>query len=261
MSLLENLKKQAESVRQQAEVDADRLRENARAVDLALRVAFKYLDDFSRQMNVLQMPVETPYRIPEVAEFRDLRMQDFHADYRTGNVGGKDRFSEAYVSLRCVGKETTTVRQDVAKSRKLRDALWQFNVTHTVEEIRNLQGVVTAEVFRIRHDFPVQVSLEGDHDRGLLKLLARNLNEFGTLSYFLDARRFDEAGVEELAKQIIGQPSRLRELIWKEELKFTPAAEKPIPNYVIHDVPDEPEPPPPKPSLMNTMRIFIKKQP
>lgn len=263
MGLLDDLKKQAQELRQQTEDNAEMRRENARAVDFALQLSFRYFNDLCQQLNVLKPPVMVPYRLPELQdmptlpEFRALKMQEFHCDHRTVDVESKRRFLETYVTFTCKSTEQSRLRLDVARAKRLRDLIWQYTLRHTVEEVRNLAGVVTMEHFTIEHDFPVQFSFEGDHENGMLKFHARNLNEFGTLLYYIEARRIDQAALEELAKQVLGQPNEWRNYLVKEQVKITPVAEKPMPNYQIHDVPDEPEDEPPKPSLFGqTMRIF-----
>jgi hypothetical protein len=263
MGLLDDLKKQAQEVRVKSEESVEIKRENARAVDFALQLAFRYFNDLAQQLNVLKPPVLVPYRLPELKdmpplpEFRALKMTDFHCDHRTVDVLGKSRFVETFVTYSCKGTEVSRFRLDVVRAKRLRDLIWQYSLRHTVEEVRNLAGVVTMEHFALEHDFPVQFSFEGDHDNGMLKFQARNLNEFGLLLYYIEARRIDTDALEELAKQILGQASTWRSYLIKDQVKITPVSEKPIPNYVIHDVPDEPPEPETKPSILGqTMRIF-----
>jgi hypothetical protein len=263
MGLLDDLKKQAQEVRQKAEESVETKRENARAVDFALQLSFRYFNELCNQLNILKPPVMVPYRLPELAdmpplpEFRALRMQDFKCDHRTIDVDSKSRFVETYVSFACMSDVNSRIKLDVVRAKRLRDLIWQYSLRHKVEEVRNLAGVVSMEHFTLEHEFPVQFSFEGDHERGMLKFQARNLNEFGVLLYYVDARRIDQQALEELAKQILGQPNRWREYLIKEQVKMVPASEKPIPNYVIHEVPDEPVEPEPKPNLLGqTMRIF-----
>jgi hypothetical protein len=261
MGLLDDLKKQAQEVRQKTDENAEVLRENARAVDFALQLSFRYFNELCQQLNVLKPPVMVPYRLPDLQdmpplpEFRALKMQDFHCDHRTVDVQGRSRFLETYVTFRCAANESSRLRLDVARAKRLRDLIWQYSLHHTVEEVRNLAGVVTMEHFMLTHDFPVQFSFEGDHERGMLKFHARNLNEFGTLLYYIEAKQIDQAALEELAKQVLGQTNNWRTYLIKEQVKVTPKAEMPIPNYEIHDVPEEPGEP--KPSLFGqTLRIF-----
>jgi hypothetical protein len=261
MGLLDDLKKQAQEVRQQTEQNAEVLRDNARAVDFALQLAFRYFNELCQQLNVLKPPVLVPYRLPELQdmpvlpEFRALKMVDFHCDHRTEDVRGKSRFIETYVTFRCASPEQSRIRLDVPRAKRLRDLIWQYSLNHTVEEVRNLSGAVTMEHFTLTHDFPVQFSFEGEHEHGMLKFHARNLNEFGALLYYIEAKQIDQTALEELAKQILGQSNSWRTYLTKEQVKLTPKENIPIPNYEIHDVPDEPDPP--KPTLFGqTMRIF-----
>ncbi|HEX7465140.1 MAG TPA: hypothetical protein VF309_00765, partial [Usitatibacter sp.] len=141
--------------------------------------------------------------------------------------------------------------------------LWQSNVEHTSEQFRNERKVITHEVFKVKCDFRVQAKVDGDHESGKLKIVAKNVNGFSVDLFNLMASEMNDQGVEEFAKHFIGRPNHWADLVKRSVLYPRPsAAAAPKPktatNYVVQKTP-EPPPAEEKRGLLGSLKSIIKK--
>jgi hypothetical protein len=261
MGLLDDLKREASEQQARNSIDQDALLKNNRLVDGALRALFLYLNDFGKSLNVLKPQCPVTYMLPHVGPMDNLSMVDFFSDYRTMNVDGKDRFTEVYLAFRCTSSQQYVLTRDVVASKRLRDALWATSVKHSAEEIRDERKSLTHEKFTVSADFPVQVNFEGEHPAGLIRVTYKNLGEFNTVTQTIVADRINDKTIEEFAKLVLGRPNEFKQTY----LRTTPDVEirkreVQVPQYVIHEVPDEPaaEPTKNKSGIFGAFKSLIK---
>jgi hypothetical protein len=148
---------------------------------------------------------------------------------------------------------------------KFRDILWQSNIEHKSEQYRNERKVITHEVFRINCDFRVQAKIDGDHEKGHIKIVAKNVGAFEMDVFQLLASEMTDHAVEELAKYLIGRPNQWAEVVKRSQLTARTATLPPKPRpkvepqYEIHEVPDPEPEPEEKRGLLGSLRSFIKR--
>ncbi len=260
MGLLDDLKKEANARREQNTADADTLRHNTRLVDGSLQRLFLYLNEFGKSLNVLRPQYPDPYLLPFVGTLENLMMIDFFCDYRSMNVDGRDRFTEVYLAFKCVSPMEFNLTRDVTGAQRLRDLLWGYNVRHRTEEVRNDKKALTHEKFVVNAEFPVQINFEGEHPAGLIRMTCKNLGEFGAFTHTVAAGKFDDTGVEELAKMVLGKPHNLKALLKSDGPPFEiRKREIVVPDYAIHDASDAPfESNKDKPSLLGAIKSLVK---
>jgi hypothetical protein len=155
-----------------------------------------------------------------------------------------------------------TIKKGPDDMEKFRDVLWQSNVEHSSEQFRNERKVITHEVFKVKCDFRVQAKIDGDHESGKLKIVAKNVDGFSVDLYNLMAQEMNDQGVEEFAKHFIGRPNHWADLVKRSVLNprtAAAAAPKPKadPNYVIHKTPEPPAEE--KRGLLGSLKSIIKK--
>ena len=263
MGLLDDLKKQADALKAQDTDRTESLRANAVAVDLALRRNFLYLNDLGKQLNVVQMPSPFVFDLSTVGRIDGLAIKDFFCDFRSKHFIDKDYYGEVQVGYRCWSDKVLTVKKGPDDMEKFRDVLWQSNVEHTSEQFRNERKVITHEVFKVKCDFRVQAKIEGDHESGKLKIVAKNVNGFSVDLFNVMAQEMNDQGVEEFAKHFIGRPNHWADMVKRSVLyprPVAPVAPKPkaAPNYVVQKTP-EPPPAEEKRGLLGSLKSIIKK--
>ena len=263
MGLLDDLKKQADDLKAQDTDRTESMRSTAVAIDHALRRSFLYLNDLGKQLNVVQMPSPFKYGLPTVGDIDGLVIKDFFCDFRSKHFIDKDYYGEVHVAFRCWSEKVLTVKKGPDDMEKFRDVLWQSNIEHKSEQFRNERKVITHEVFKVNCDFRVQAKIEGDHETGKIKIVAKNVGGFQVDLFMLMGQEMTEQGVEEFAKYFIGRPNKWEDLVKRSVLmnrQATNAPPKPktTPQYVVHNVPDPP-PAEEKRGLLGSLKSFIKK--
>jgi hypothetical protein len=148
---------------------------------------------------------------------------------------------------------------------KFRDFLWQSNIEHKSEQYRNERKVITHEVFKINCEFRVQAKIDGDHENGRIKIVAKNVGGFDVDLFNLTALEMNDHAVEEFAKYLIGRPNEWKELVKRSSLSARSStipprtAPKQDPKYVVHKEP-EPQPEAEKKSgMLGSIKSILKK--
>jgi hypothetical protein len=263
VGLLDDLKKQADALKAQDTDKTESLRSTAVAVDHSLRRTFLYLNDLGKQLNVVQMPSPFAYDLLTVGKIDGLIIKDFFCDFRSKHFIDKDYYGEVHVAYRCWSDKVLTIKKGPDDMEKFRDILWQSNIEHKSEQFRNERKVITHEVFKVVCDFRVQAKIEGDHETGRLKIIAKNVGGFSVDLYNLLAQEMNDQGVEEFAKGFIGRPNHWVDLTKRSVLNqrataTIPPKAKVDPKYVIHNTP-EPPAAEQKKGLLGSLKSIIKK--
>jgi hypothetical protein len=264
VGLLDDLKKQADALKAQDVDRTESLRGNAVAVDHALRRNFLYLNDLGKQLNVVQMPSPFAYKLATVGDITGLIIKDFHCDFRSKHFMDKDYYGEVHVSYRAWSDKVLTVKKTPDDMEKFRDILWSNNIEHKSEQFRDTRKIITHEVFKVNCDFRVQGKIEGDHESGRIKVVAKNVGFFEVDLFNLLAAEFNDKAVEEFAKYFIGRPNQWAETVKRSPLNVRPAAPAPKPKaptapYVAAPRAPEPAPPEEKRGLFGSIKSLIKK--
>ena len=264
MGLLDDLKKQADALKAQDIDRTESMRASAVAVDHALRRSFLYLNDLGKQLNVVQMPCPFTFALPTVGDVGGLVVKDFFCDFRSKHFIDKDYYGEVHVAYRCSSDKVLNVKKGPDDMEKFRDILWQSNIEHKSEQYRNERRVITHEVFRISCDFRVQAKIDGDHEKGQIRIVAKNVGAFEMDVFQLLASEMTDNAVEEFAKYLIGRPNQWAELVKRSQLATRSATLPPKPRaeprYEIHHVPETEPEPEEKRGLLGSLRSFIKKE-
>lgn len=265
MGLLDDLKKQADALKAQDVDKTESLRANAVAVDHALRRAFLYMNDLGKQLNVVKMPCPFTYKLPTVGDITGLAFKDFFSDFRSKHFIDKDYYGEVHLAARCASEQVLTIKKGPDDMEKFRDILWQYNIEHKSEQYRDQRKVITHEIFKVNCDFRVQAKVEGDHETGRMKIVAKNVGMFEVDLFNLMAQEMNDHAVEEFAKYLIGRPNEWAEIVKRSVLNARPAAPvapKPKPQqYAVQQSPQGPAPAPAeeKRGLLGSLKSLIKK--
>ncbi|MEI6738443.1 MAG: hypothetical protein WCL29_08200, partial [Pseudomonadota bacterium] len=186
MGLLDDLKKEAESVKNQEAARTQSLKSNALQVDHALRAIFKYLNDLFRQLNVVKPPCERSYNLLTVGKLEGLSQSDYRVEYRTSQRNNSEHYEDLTVTFRRSKPETMSIKREAEYIEKFRDLLWQNNMRFTSEPFRNDRRVVTYEVFSVNAEVVCGVDIVGDYDEGVIRFKLKNVEDFGPTIYTLE---------------------------------------------------------------------------
>lgn len=214
MSLLDDLKKQADSLRQKQEVSQEQVSQNLLAVNVKLKEALAYWVEMFNSLNIIKPVVERTYFLDSGnVRLEKLNQIDYNVNGRRKTIDHHDFIEGVVLRFRCYSDQKVAVtKESDAHVERMREHLWSHNVKFDVKENKNERGYVERGQFTILCDVPVMVTLFGDFERGHIRIHTKNLEKFGEFHYVYDIAEFGREISEELAKMILGQPNSLRTL-------------------------------------------------
>ena len=208
MGLLDDLKRQADTLRTQTSLKNSLREENVRAVEEGMHRAFFYVLELFKQLSVLQPVNPVVYTLQGIGELRNLRYADSFIDARKKKIGDREVYDYMEFWIKWSSPESFTVERDMpATIAKVRDMLWAANIKFTEEEVRNAQRSLVKVVFKIPAALSTDFTLRADHDNRKLLFYGKNALRLAKDDFAVPADEFSEATVEELAKLLLGQPS------------------------------------------------------
>ena len=206
MGYLEELKRQAEATRAQNAPDVGALQRNTQLTEAACQSAFRYLAMLAQQLDVLQPPARSEYRLDSNTAFRNLRRTGFRADSRLRRL--RDAEVLDFVSLAFIMKSGSriTLAKDFPPSiDKLEARLAQCGANYDSEIVRDpLTGRFVEKRYQIAADFQGSIRLVPDHDSGWIQFQIANLDGFETVTVQFPAFEVGPARLDDLARWIVG---------------------------------------------------------
>ena len=208
MGLLDDLKRQADTLRTQTSLKSSLRDENVRAVEEGMHRAFFYVLELFKQLAVLQPVNPVVYTLQGIGELRNLRYADSFIDARKKKIGDRDVYDYVDFWIKWSSPESLTVERDMPPAiARVRDLLWGANIKFTEEEVRNEQRSLVKVVFKIPAALSTDFTLRADHENRRLLFYGKNALRLAKDDFAVPADEFSEATVEELAKLLLGQPS------------------------------------------------------
>ena len=210
MGLLDDLKKEADTLKSQEAQRTQSLKANAAAVDRALRKAFSYMNDLFRQLNVVKPACPAVYDLLTVGKIDGLTQSDYRIEYRTSQRENAEHFENLAITFKRSKPEQLSVKREAEAMERFRDLLWQNNMRFTSEPFRNERRVVMYEVFKINCEVICGAEIVGDYDNGVIRFKLKNVEDFGPTVYTLEPDTVNDQSMEDLAKLFIGKPSNFK---------------------------------------------------
>lgn len=270
MSLLDDLKKQADSLRQKQEVSQEQVSQNLLAVNAKLKEALAYWVEMFNSLNIIKPVVERTYFLDSGnVRLEGLNQIDYNVNGRRKTIDHHDFIEGVVLRFRCYSDQKVAVtKESDAHVERMREHLWSHNVKFDVKENKNERGYVERGQFTILCDVPVMVTLFGDFEKGHIRIHTKNLEKFGEFHYVYDIAEFGREISEELAKMILGQPNNLRTLgSHQQALRPAstpsrigrPQAPQPEPEPETDDAQPMMDPSDPARSFMGSLRHLLKR--
>ncbi len=213
-SLLDNLKQQAMVKLKGEEQKSSQQIELLQRISVSLETAFHYLNDLTRQLNILKSPYAKAYPFYGVVEFDQMAWQEGRADYRMQQVSSEDRFyEEVTLRYRLVGQQQFSVTRENPAQEKLRKVLFDHSIAFTADEVRNDRGRVERATFNFPCEIKAGLLFAGNYETGKLLLRTRNIGCFGTMEFQMAPEAINHEALDELARFILGESNRLSQLL------------------------------------------------
>lgn len=226
MGLLDELKQQADALRQQQQQSAAERNQSLLRAHAKLKDALHYWIELFNSLNVIKPAIPRNYYLDSgVARFDGLMQCDYNVSGRHLTQDHRDYIDAMALRFRCVADRKVTIeKQGDRLVQQLREHLFVNNLRFDLQEIRNERGYVERGIFTLYCDVPVLINIAADLDTSLIRIITRNFAALGEYEYVYDYDEFGSEIMEELAKAILGKPNAFRTLgRHQQAMRATPA--------------------------------------
>lgn len=229
MGLLDDLKRQAEVRRQEEQRSEAERNRNLEAVHVALRNAFRYLNELADSLNTLKPEVARPLFIDGTTRFERPLQGDYWVREHRKSVNHRDYFSEVVLRFTWKDSSPLVVEKDTpALIENFTHQLQAFNLRFETKAFRNEKHAIERVLFAIEPEIIASVVLTGDWDAGTIALSLKNVEVLGSDNYLYDAHELDASLLDEITKLVLGKPNDLRQRGKHQELARTRPWVRPI---------------------------------
>jgi hypothetical protein len=212
MGLLDDLRAQAEAIKEADQKRAAFLRGHVALVDGKLKLIYQYLSELGKQLNVIKPTNPTRYLIWGVAEFSDLPLVNYYINYRQKLINELEYFDYLTLQINWASPENILVQKTSSTDiNHLQDFFWRYNIRFEYKEHKNDHGRIIRGNFTISSEIKVSVTIAGDYENEQISISAKNMTGFKDTELVIPAASIDDAFLEEFAKTLIGQPCKFSE--------------------------------------------------
>lgn len=211
MGLLDDLKKQAQALKQTEAESKERVRANAGNVEKALALTFRYLNDVGKQLTVIQPQTPRTFTLDSIGSFENLRMQEFFTDYRKKTFEDKEYFDYVYFQFKYQSDGHVVTKKDTPQAVERCEALlWQYNLKFSSVPARNERGFIVSAIYKIPRIIVANVTIEGDFETGRIIFDFKNVERFEAIKLGFAATAVDAQRLEQFTKLLLGHPNQFR---------------------------------------------------
>jgi hypothetical protein len=242
MGLLDDLKKEAEAVKQkQLEETHNKiqaLNQNFVLVQGKLTQVYRFLHELINQLNVVKLEVPRSYYIGGFGQVDDMRQADYAVATKNMTIDNRDFIKEIHLRFKCVtDKELKITKESEATVEQFRDYLWRNNLKFDCHESRNPRGYLEKGEFTLASSILVSFLVNADFDQAKIKIAARNFEMLGVNEFTYEVDEITEALLDEFGKSLIGKPNRFRTLGRAQEAMLKARSEKKPDShpYIVHE--------------------------
>lgn len=211
LGVLEQLRQQVQAQQQSDSVKERERVAQEKLMDTALRSIFSYCHELVQQLNILHPPIQRDYSLFGSFVLSNLEWSEGFADYRTRPDSAAALYEAVSLSAQLAKPAAVQIERDCLSAENYRKSLFDLGLVFTCEEIKNARQMVEKVVFSISAEVRINLRWRADPDRGILVLETRNLERFGGMVYEIRPESVGQAMLDELARLLLGQPSRFRE--------------------------------------------------
>ena len=264
MGLLDDLKKEAETLKSQEAVKTQTIKASSAAVDRALRKTFQYMNELFKQLNVVKPPCSLVYDLLTVGKIDGLAQSEYRIEFRTSQRDNSEHYENVTINFKRSKPDQLTVKREAEQIERFRDLLWQNNMRFASEPFKNDRRITTHEVFKINCEVICGADVVGDYDNGVIRFKLKNVEDFGPTVYTLEPDTVTDKALEELAKLFIGKDSNFKDLNRRPSASGSASGQFARPQVKMPAYLTNPASPPPeeekKSGLFGALKSVFKKQ-
>lgn len=213
MSFLNQLKAQASALQTQQSAQQQNLQAHIVATELACETVWKYLVELTRQLNVIQ-PAGPSLSLDGRTPWPPMKLSEFRADSRKKKLLDQNVYDYIAVGWDIVPQTGEVVEGAVSVNfppelERVEKRLACGNIRHERKDVRHPEkNTLQAIRFEYQTQARGYLTVTADHEQGQLAFRLANLGGFEILNTSWPAARIQTDLLDELAKLIVGQPSK-----------------------------------------------------
>ncbi|MDP2827977.1 MAG: hypothetical protein Q8O37_05160 [Sulfuricellaceae bacterium] len=217
MAFLDELKKEAQAIKSQednlTQMRAQELTQNFLLMQSKLKMAYLYMVELAKNLNVVSIAANRSYYIDGFGSVDDFRPEKYVVTSDRMSIDQKEFFNVLYLKFTCKSDQAITFDKNGASSIEMeRQYLWQSNLKFQCSEFKNAKGTVDRASFTVTNEIPVLVKWSADFEKGNILIFIKNFNGLTAYEYTYDVDEIDTPFMDELAKYLLGKPSRFLDL-------------------------------------------------
>jgi hypothetical protein len=214
MSFLNDLKNQAQSLQDQQQGQHQDVTANTEVTEIACKIALKYLQDLTAQLNIIQPPAHGSYSLDGKTPWPALKLTTFRCDARKKTLRSKEAFDYVAIGWNIVPTVGKALQHSVTVNfppdlERVAQRLSTGQVRHERKETRHPDtNKLLAYVFEYDTASFGSLTLTPEHDVGQVAFSVCNVGGFQILNTRYPANQVNQNLMDELAKYLVGQGSR-----------------------------------------------------
>ena len=213
--LLARLKDEAEALESRASTDeyAAQTLMLALGIERKMRTGFTYFEELVRYLGIVKPELGHDYALEGVGTFARPKLADAFVDSKLRRAEGRPWMDMISLTVVCVSPTALRFARPAAEAQALIDQLTAANLRYSPDDPASEAegGVPTSG--EIAGEIMIYARIMADRERGRLAFLCKNVAQFGTQSFVLDAKTAGEHVFEEFANYLLGQPSQFLTLV------------------------------------------------
>ncbi len=264
MSLLDDLKNQAEVLRKRQQSGSALHDHYFREIHERLKLVYQHMNELAKSLNTIRPEVIRYFYIDGSTVLEGLRQADYQVSARRKTIDHADYFEALLVRTRCVGTEKLRfAKESEPLVTRMREFLWGNSLKFDLRESRSERGYVQSGTFTVEPEVPVSITVSGVPERGHILIVTRNLENLGEVTYTYEIDEVDIPLLEELTRLLIGKPNQFRRMGKHQQpmrpaQRARPVTETPEPEpSVIDDLPADDSPK----SILGSLRSLLRRRP
>ena len=213
MSFLNQLKSQAAALQREKTAQQHNLDEATALTEAACKRAWYYLDDLSKQLNVIT-PEGPKLNLDGKTPWPAMQLRNFRLDSRKKMLRNQEVYDFVGMWWRIVPAVGDPVNAEVSVNfppdlQRVESRLSLGSIKHERKEVRHPEkNSLLAIKFVYQTETRGTVNLKADHDTASVAFRISNARGFEVVSRTCHASEVTADLLDELAKLILGQPNR-----------------------------------------------------
>lgn len=213
MSFLNQLKSQAHALQNQENQQQQDLQQNVARTEAACQTVWLYFVELAKQLNIIA-PAGPALSLDGKLAWPAMKLVDFRTDSRRKMLASKEAYDSLAVAWQIVPQQGNPVGGSVSANfppdlKRIEERLACGQVKHERKELRHPEKNT---LLALQFDYLTQsrgnVMVTPEHEKAQLSFRIANASGFGVVSTSYPATQIQTPLLDELAKLLVGQPSR-----------------------------------------------------